>query len=143
MSFVWFWNFLDKYKEFIINGLDLLSWLLMTSEIARVFVPSLYKLLYFVYFNFITIFIAVPGLVKGLGAKTAGEQVLAWLLLSILFVFGNWFGLRDSLRFVGGTFTLSQELATELSRYAFGIGVLLFLLSRGIAFMLAAHNLPT
>jgi len=41
------WHFLDHYKEFIVNGLDLASFILVTPELLRIARPALSRAVYF------------------------------------------------------------------------------------------------
>ena len=41
------WKSLETYKEFVVNGLDLLSFLLVTQELIRLVQPALARATYY------------------------------------------------------------------------------------------------
>jgi hypothetical protein len=135
------WSFLENYEDLITNGLDLPGFLLATPEVARIFVPSLYKLLYFAYFNFMILsgaVLAASDLVKRLEADT---NAITTQVLLLLFICGL-LGLGNFARFAFRYFTLPPAAEQQLGRIALGTGLMLLLPSRAIAFLISAHEIP-
>jgi hypothetical protein len=124
------WKALDTYKELITNGLDLLSFLFVTSELIRIARP--------------TVTIALP-IVIGIAS------MLFWItpLLSLI---DAKFGRTVLILFCGGLFLAlivrggykfskkSPPFFRWLSEHIFYVGIVLFFVSRLFAFTVATHN---
>jgi hypothetical protein len=138
-----FWRFLEADKDLVMNGLDLLSFLLVTPEIVRSVRPQIVKgllaLFYAVLFGSFGYILFVSGywfwsLAKSFSffqfvlADQIGHLIwtIGWLL-----IFGIIVHFKDAVVRAG----------TWLGERALVIGVFMFLVSRAIPFLLAIPNL--
>jgi hypothetical protein len=136
-----FWTFLETYKEFITNGLDLLGVLLGIPFIIRFVLPALYKIVNFAYSNIIILVFVISG--PRLPDDVSGHIGISLLVISyyvgVLIIFGT--AAYTFWRFRKYTPTPLDDEG-QLTRYAAVLAAALLLVSRVIAFVVAAHDLP-
>jgi hypothetical protein len=137
MHFSEAWKFLEIYKDFITNALDLVSFLLLTKEVLKVIQPELSNLPHNV----------VSGVAFGALAY------IAWIALDTV---GDWSKATplQTLKYILFSFTMiiimmaiiffarpgAMRLGTWITRNVVGLGIALFLISRVFAFVVAAHE---
>jgi hypothetical protein len=144
------WEFLEKNKEIITNGLDLISFVLVTPELIRHFRSSAASTASYILMMFIALLISLPAIF----ILTAIQQFtyryaatgwtgffLYWLIGAILFaplpfILGDkWEGFFDTL------YDKRPDISAWISNHMLLFGVILFVGARLIAFILAIHNL--
>ena len=146
-----FWLVLDRYKDFIIDGLDLLSFCLLTPQVVRFLQPAAKAIaspVVGVVYTFVCITLlgvytihVVPKLVGivvnrldlspshnlvGIFIAMLPEFLLFAVMLILVFVL-----------FKGETW---GQAVGWLSRNIFLFGIILFLISRAVAFVIATHD---
>ena len=139
------WEFLGRYKEFITNGLDLVSFVLATPELLRLFAPTVKQVTLFVFLAFELIMLGLLfwGLWRVSGTFSESTTVRVVILLGIYCV------LFPILLYPLTAFPKIMEKAAIgmssgaiwVTQQAFIFGVPTFLISRIISFAVAAHEL--
>jgi hypothetical protein len=120
---------MEKYVDLITNGLDLISFLLVTRELVRLTAPAMrYSIRIITFFLVGLAGLIVPFLLVGLVFYLFGRDPPAWLLVQAI-VWGGpiAFGLAALLN-------LSGWLERYASKHFLALGVVLFFISRLIAF---------
>ena len=135
-------SFLTQYKELLVNGLDLLSFILVTPEIVLRLRPALGE--------YVSIIVLMIGVLCGAAAlfypfyllntyRSDNPWDLLWLLPAIVMflLLGTFvYGVILSIVTEGGA-----EIAAWLGAHTLVVGICTFFLSRLIAFGVAAHDL--
>ena len=145
MSSTAVWEFLGRYKEFITNGLDLLSFVLATPELIRLLAPTVKQATLFVLLAFELIMLGVLfwGLWRVSGTFSDATAV------RVLILFGVYCVLFPILLYPLLAFPKIMTKAADgmsggaswVTRRALIFGVATYLLSRFIAFSVAAQEL--
>jgi hypothetical protein len=122
------WQILERYREVIVNGLDLLSFVLVTPELLRYSQPALGRLAYW-----------IGWLLFSAGGLWAILAELPPAYLALLGIACVYLGINVSL-----PSDLWERHGGSLSRWissrAFVFGVFLFLASRLFALILSIHT---
>jgi hypothetical protein len=122
------WEILERYREVIVNSLDLLSFVLVTPELLRYSQPALGRLAYLIGWLLFS--------AGGLWAIIAEMPPAFIVLLAMTFVY-----LGINITLPGELWQKhSQEISKWISSRAFVLGVLLFLASRLLALILSIHT---
>jgi hypothetical protein len=145
MSSAEIWEFLNRYKEFITNGLDLVSFVLVAPRLLRLLAPAVKQVTLFVFLAFEVIMMGILcwGLWKVSGTFSNSTTI------RILISFGIYCVVFPILLYPLTAFPKVMEKAANdmssgaiwFTRQAFIFGVATFLISRIIAFAVAAHQL--
>jgi len=114
------WTSLERHREFITNGLDLLSFVLVTPELLRFTQLALGKLTYWVGFFLITFGFVIAIFIVTEFMELI-PQLIVWILCAVL-VLGLIF--QNELRDWWGTKGLTAS--RWVSRHAFFLGVAFF-----------------
>ena len=125
------WQFLERYKEFIINGLDLLSFALVSSELLHIVQPALLQSAPKV----------LPNLIGGIAVATLAVSLpLIGLspLLTILAILVLVVMMQGAIR----QLVDRTQIWLTVSRHIFYLGAILFFIARLIAFAVAVHEMP-
>jgi hypothetical protein len=135
------WELLEKYKEFITNGLDLLSFLIITPEIFRLVRPALVRFVPPIYAALITavFYYQIYSIVREVVIEGGVGGWIALILTAPFVLFVAYKGATSLLRMIKD----SPAVERWMNNYSFLLGVLMFLVSRIIAFVVAAHHLAT
>jgi hypothetical protein len=128
------WKLLYLYKDIIGNGLDLLSFVLVTPQLFRIVTPAVRA---FTSVLLVIVVFTVGALItfSVLSQMHVGNYVYS--LISLLFFFGSLFTFDRLANYVDDKVVRSARL----SGYAFAFGIVIFLISRLIALTIAAHQL--
>ena len=142
MAFPEVWTFLARYKEFIINGLDLLSFILVTPKIVRTLLPNIEKYFTYAFIAILTICptVAVIAVWNFLTARLPPHgDIPNWIFFLVIFSIVAFF---TAIVLLGvKVLELAEEKIPDwLAANAFSVGVLMFLVSRITTFLLAAHQ---
>jgi hypothetical protein len=129
------WAALERYKEFITNGFDLLSFLLVTPELVRLVRPAFARA--FVIFSATSIGCLVAAIPSAIAASIipfyrVSSAFTVFAPLIALFI-GRW--LRPRMN------SILPMLDALFAKYAFLSGVILFFISRIVAFSVVGHQL--
>jgi hypothetical protein len=129
------WKTLEHYKEFIVNGLDLLSFLFVTQELLKFVQPVVSKVTYYVGLALATL-LAVATLVLLNSISSEGKAFFGvGSVLAIYLVV-------RTTRFMRKRWKEKGPSASDwVASHTFIIGVILFFISRVFAFVLASHQL--
>jgi hypothetical protein len=128
------WLFLERYKELIINGLDLLSFLLVTPQLTRVVVPIFRWATVGILFSVgVGVYSVTMVAVGELSKKYFPNYALFLILIFGVPIFVAWLAFLSRIEHM-------EERFTRLTSSAFWSGVLMFLLSRVVAFSIAMHG---
>jgi hypothetical protein len=137
------WLALETYKEFIINSLDLISFLLVTPEIIRRTVPAMSKTVHYIIVSALLLLMILWPVSYVIGPTPLLDTIIGQSLfrLSLFWViFFAW--LFGSLYLM---IRLSDKINAVfdvwLAHHALLMGVLIFMLCRVFAFTMAAHDL--
>ncbi len=141
MAFPEVWTFLARYKEFIINGLDLLSFILVTPKIMRALLPNIENYFLYAFTAIVTICptVAVIASWNFLTARLPPGDIPAWISILVVFSLVAFFTAIVLLGVKVLEFA-EEKIPDWLAAHAFSVGVLMFLVSRITAFLLAAHQ---
>jgi hypothetical protein len=140
------WHALQTYKELATNGLDLLSFFLITPELLRVFFPAMKLAAGLLLFLVVIVWYIL----------VVYCLIWFWSITGLWFDFIGWRILTMSaLAFLGPIITFPSLLllevmsspswdipTTAVTRISLLAGIATFLLSRIIAFALALHEMP-
>ena len=137
------WAALESYRDVLINGLDLVSFLLVTPELLRYVEPLIKNLIFYLVPMFGVVFLTIFNIAVRMApdvqtsapvgtAIIAGGFLLLWLFLiylpkRLLPLWDRW----------------GLQISERISTYSFQFGVGLFLVSRIIAFAAALHAAHT
>lgn len=133
------WEFLERFKDLIGNGLDLLSFLLATPEILRVIQPKVADAVQSSYWLAIVVLYLLVGpiLINWASSYLEHGGMLSgpakFLFVTVFVV--TFAGIANN---VGNRFVPS--FGTALAQHCFMLGIALFLLARALGFLLAAHD---
>lgn len=119
---------MEKYGDLITNGLDLVSFLLVTPEILRVIAPAVSEFFGTIIGGILVTVIILPLVFLG-GLLHRGHW---WPVVAIILIgaMSSW-SLNRVLR--GGS-NIIHEFTYRASKHFFALGVVVFLLSHLIAF---------
>jgi hypothetical protein len=144
------WGF-ERYKDFVIDGLDLLSFCLLTPQVVRFLQPAakafaspvvgvVYACVWITLFGVYAIHV-VPKLVSifvnGLDPIPSGNLVVIFIAILPEFLL---FAFMLMLIFVLFKKETWGQAVGWLSRNVFLFGIILFLISRAVAFVMATHD---
>jgi hypothetical protein len=138
MSLPDIWIPLETYADIIINGLDLLSFLFITPEVFRILEPALARfipLMFGIYFAGFWLYY-----ISNYFRTTVREGgIFQWILLipMTLLMLGQ---LGLAINVAVHSKQLGFKLERWMTRYALLVGVMLFILSRMVAFLVAVHK---
>jgi hypothetical protein len=139
------WKFLDIYKEFITNGFDLFSFILVTPEIIHAVAPAVERKAGWIYaIVFLVLLIGVNVLVFFITLRiwTLADQ-FGWFSRRVIrfsVVIGMFLSLGAFQYSVVNSLDYVQRTGAWIKGHAFVIGLLLFFLARLFAFTMAAHE---
>lgn len=134
------WLSLERYKDFIVNGLDLLAFLLVTPEVLRLILPAVTSLIAYILAVVVTtisliivliILVLFFSFLPRISIPDWFASALAGVLILLHVCVGIW--IEGRLR------PLSQRLAQRTAV----AGIFFFIISRGFAFVMATHDLLT
>jgi hypothetical protein len=129
------WGFLDSNKEIITNGLDLLSFVLITPELVKFAVPALRFTTTF-FMIIAALFLPVLLFVVGFEFQFLHNYIITTVIVTTIGIV-----CARLLRTIGAN---AERIIMFLPRHMFVIGCGLFFLSRLLSFCLAIyknHNL--
>jgi hypothetical protein len=130
------WKLLDVYKEFVTNGLDLISFMLVTPELLRVFAPAVREAPTFIIY--ILFFGILGSIIYFAWTHTSSWDAFArlgtwiyWIIYILVMV------VTAAIQLVAGVGARGEAF---IRRHGFLCGVILFLISRLFAFVVAARQ---
>jgi hypothetical protein len=135
------WQLLEQYHDLIINGADLISFLLITPQLVQFIAPALseisfalpLKVLTAFFFLFVFLFFTIAlGTVARSGA--AALVVVPFILV------GTYMLIKVYIRVAKLIGRATSTTTRWFARNAFGFGALLFFISRMLAFTIAARQ---
>jgi hypothetical protein len=133
------WKWLETYREFITNGLDLLSFVLITPELFRFVGPTIGKLPLRLFRFGVTIVAVwlVASALQLLGLPPPGrDAVVVPAIAAVAFAI-----IIEFLRALASPVEPAVARTGDwMVRNAFMLGVVMFFISRAIAFAIAAHQ---
>jgi hypothetical protein len=132
------WSSLEQYKDFITNGLDLFSFLLVTPQLVKMARTTVSKIIPFIIFTAgVPIFVIVNFTKGDIFTFSEGHLISvvnfgSVLLILLLSLIGN------ALFTI--TFISSGGFLDWLKSHTFILGIIIFFISRMFAFTVAAHQ---
>jgi len=134
------WKWFETYKDFITNGLDLLSFIFATDQLLRIIGPVMGKLPLIIFrtTRAIGVFLLAAFILKKLGASELPSFIAPVISLGLLRLIKV--SVDSSTKPAESWMTKAGNV---LVPNLFWIGVCLFFLSRIYAFVIAAHELLT
>jgi hypothetical protein len=120
----------EKYSDLITNGLDLLSFLLVTPEILRAIAPTLGEFLGTAIGGILVTMILLP--LAFMGGLLRGDHWWPVVAAMLICAMSSWslnrvFSFRERSNII-------HEFTHRASKHFLAVGVVLFLISRLIAF---------
>jgi hypothetical protein len=145
-----FWGSLRDNKELLVNGLDLLSFVLVTPELVRVVRPAISRGVYNAFLGTLLVgglivlfrFCTWLWLKAGLPVLTIQDPGF-WIWREISWVIGDFLQILLLAVVLFVAYPFRQPLidaGSWLAARTFPIGVMIFFVSRVIAFLVAAHE---
>ena len=129
---------MEKYGDLITNGLDLLSFLLLTPEIARVIAPAVARVTGWI----VVIILPVFAIIMIMLVMIELAPIFPWVMrtISLLMLIAMFLYIILVLRKVqyDPADWLIDMITTRVSKHLFAAGMVLFLVSRLIAFYASA-----
>ena len=134
------WKSLEQYREFVVNGLDILSFLLVTPEILRIARPAVHvaTMLIYTIVSVLLFLLVITVMSFAIFHILDRDTPLPFLIWIVAVYFG---GMGFSV-FIGGQFSLlTKERVEWVGAHALLAGGALFIVSRTFSLIVAAHQL--